>query len=246
MPTVSGRLNRTRLIRAGLLIVAPLAVEWVFELFISPEGIANGRWLQNQLLYALSQYNFVGFIGHFFLNFAAVPAAVGGFLAQFIGDGLPTTVLLVLALPFAWAFAFLWTPFDLVLTAGVLTLIIAILQIVAAWIIIDRGTVATGEGGKTLTQLAREPGDGYDRVSNWAIIYLVLMIFSTILGAVLYGIVGGGTFLLGWALDLAGLFLMANTIIAFIYLFVMKIAEEKTTEIIEKKIKDTFREDGKA
>jgi hypothetical protein len=244
MPTLSGRITKRRLIRAGLIVVVPLIVEKLFELFISEEGLESGRRLQGALINALGQYNFVGFIGRFFVNFAAVPGAVGTFLSQIFGHGLLTNLLLFPTIPISWAFAFLWTPFDLVLHGGFHTLVIAVLQVAAAWIILERWPKMM-DAQRTPSSFLREQGDYMDRIANWLIVYLLLMIFSTLLGAWLYAIVGGGTLLLGWALDLAGLFLFANTVAAFCYLWVMKYAEEQISDFAKEQVDRMFGdEDG--
>ncbi len=246
MPTLSGRITRRRLTRAGLIIVVPLAVEKFFEIFISREGLETGKRLQTALIDALAHYNFVGFIGRFFVNFFAVPEVVGDFLSRTFGSGGFTSILLLPTVPIAWVFAFLWTPFDLVFRSGFLTLLIAVVQVAAAWIIIDRSPPVSTEPRKTLMAMVRERAEPMERVTNWVVVYLTLMIFSSILGAALYILVGGGTLIFGWALQLAGLFLFANTIVAFCYLWVMKFAEEKVTDFAKEKIDKAFGDEGEA
>lgn len=235
-------MTRRRLIRAGLIIVVPLAIEKVFEFFISAEGIESGRKIQEALLFAVEQFNFVQFIGRFFVNFAAVPEAVGDVIYGMLGQNLITHILLYVTIPFAWAFAFAWTPIDLLLHTGPLTLLIGILQIAAFWIAVDRLPSEGDAPRKPLFSLVRDE-KGFDRFMMALLLYLILMIGGTIVGAVLYAILGGGTLLFGWALDLAALFLFANTLIAYAYLFLMKYAEDKTKEFAESAIERRFGEE---
>jgi hypothetical protein len=236
---LSGRLTRRRLIRAGLIIIVPLAIEKIFEFFISPEGIESGRKVQEALLFAVEQFNFVQFIGRFFENFAAVPAVAGDIIYGMLGQNLITRVLLYVTIPFAWLFAFAWTPIDLLLHTGPLTLLIGILQIAAFWIAIDRSPPEGDAPRKPLLSLVREE-KGFDRVMMALFLYLILMIGGTVVGAVLYMILAGGTLLFGWALQLAALFLFANTVVAFCYLFVMKYAEDKVKALAEAAIERGF------
>jgi hypothetical protein len=231
------------LIRAALILVVPLIIEKVFELFISPEGIQTGRHIQNALMVAVSQFNFVEFIGRFFVNFAAVPAAAADIIFGFLGQNLITRLLLYLTIPIAWVFAFAWTPIDLLLHSDPLTLVIGTLQIAAFWIICDRAPSEPGVPRKRLLSLVTD-AEGFDRVVMVPALYLVLMIGALLVGVALYMILAGGTLLFGWALDLAALFLFVNSIIAFIYLFVMKFAEEKAKALAESVIERHLGDEG--
>jgi hypothetical protein len=229
LSNLSGRLSRRRLLRAGLIVIVPLAIEKVFELFLSAEGLARGRWIQAGLVRAVEEFNFVAFIGRFMESFALLPGAAGDFLHGLLGRGIVTQLLLYLTVPIAWLVAFFWTPVDMLLNERPLTILIAVLQIAAFWIAYER---SRGKEGKPLVAMVTEE-QGFDRFVMALAFYFTLMVGGLLVGVWLYMILGAGTFLFGWALDLAALFLFANSFLAFLYLFVMNYAQDRTKRYAE-------------